>query len=109
MSDISYVYMVECKDHSLYTGWSLNPLRREYEHNNSKRGSKYTASRRPVKLVYIHEFNDRLDAMREEFRIKHTLSRDQKLKLIKSDSNQIDQIIDRKTNTYKNNKGDGTK
>ena len=101
MVDTSYVYILECNDKSYYTGWSLDPLRREYEHNNTKRGSKYVRGRRPAKLVYIHKFDDRLDAMKEEFVIKHTLSHAEKEILINSKKNQINEVIDSKTHKYK--------
>ncbi len=54
-----YVYMVECNDGSYYTGITVDLDRRVNEHNNSPKGSKYTKARRPVKLVYYENVNDR--------------------------------------------------
>jgi len=52
------------------------------EHNSSKLGARYTASRRPVKLVYSKKFKNRSTASREEARIKK-MNRPAKLELIK--------------------------
>lgn len=76
-----FVYMVECCDGTLYTGITTDVARRIEEHNTSPLGAKYTKARRPVKLVYSHEYMDRAEASREEARIK-TLSRDEKIGMI---------------------------
>jgi putative endonuclease len=75
-----YCYIVECQDGSYYTGWTLDPVRREKQHN-AGRGAKYTRLHRPVKLVYIEEQENRSTAMRRELAIKK-LSHDQKRKMI---------------------------
>ena len=81
-----YLYIVECRDHSLYTGITKDVDRRVSEHNTSKRGAKYTRSRRPVRLVCKYEVGEsRSTAMKEERRIKK-LSRAQKLLLIEQKS-----------------------
>ena len=64
-----YVYMVRCKDNSLYTGWTTDPKRRTKQHNEGK-GAKYTCSKRPVKLVYVEETSTKQEAMRREYAIK---------------------------------------
>ena len=48
--------MVRCADRSLYTGITTDLKRRLQEHNSSKKGAKYTRSRRPVGLVYSRVF-----------------------------------------------------
>jgi len=45
------VYLVECKDGSLYCGITTGLERRLWEHNNSTKGAKYTRTRRPVLLL----------------------------------------------------------
>ena len=80
-----FVYIIQCKDRTLYTGITTNLDRRIEEHNNSKLGAKYTRVRRPVKLVYSKEFIDRSEASKEEARIKK-LSRQEKLNLFKPNS-----------------------
>lgn len=80
-----YVYIVCCsKDNSLYTGISTNVERRVKEHNESKKGAKYTKSRRPVTLVKFFELENKSYALRVEFKIK-SLSREEKLKFSLSD------------------------
>ena len=64
-----YVYMVRCRDNSLYTG-STNDLSRRIQVHNSGKGAKYTKSRRPVTLAYYEVFENRQDAMRREYAIK---------------------------------------
>ncbi|MBB30597.1 MAG: endonuclease [Gemmatimonadetes bacterium] len=76
-----YLYILKCKDGTLYTGITVGLEHRVIEHNTSKRGAKYTKSRRPVKLVYSRRFRNRSNAQKEEARIK-SLSRNEKLLLI---------------------------
>jgi len=75
-----YCYIVECADGTFYTGWTTDPERRVIQHNKGI-GAKYTSARRPVKLVYLEERQNRTDAMRRELAIKK-LKRAQKSKLI---------------------------
>lgn len=77
---MNYVYIVECSDGTLYTGWTNNLDKRIEQHCNGT-GAKYTRGRGPVTLVYHEEFNDKRDAMRREYEIKK-YSRINKLKLI---------------------------
>ena len=81
-----YLYIVRCKDKTLYTGIATDLERRLGEHNNSRLGAKYTLARRPVKLVYSKKFRNRSLASKEESRTKK-LSREEKLKLIKTANN----------------------
>tara|TARA_B100000287_G_C20456496_1_gene711584 strand:+ start:383 stop:637 length:255 start_codon:yes stop_codon:yes gene_type:complete len=76
-----YVYIVECCDKSLYTGITTDVERRVKEHNGSKKGAKYTRTRRPVRLVKHWEFENRRQAIKEEIRIKK-LKKSDKIKLI---------------------------
>lgn len=78
-----FVYILQCNDGTLYTGITSDLIRRVKEHNSSKLGAKYTKVRRPVRLVYSKEFNDRSAAMIEEARIKK-LSRNKKLNFLKN-------------------------
>jgi len=74
-----YVYLLECVDGTLYCGITTDIHRRLSEHNSGV-GSKYTRSRRPVKLRALFEAKDRSEASKEEYRIKQ-LPRSEKLKL----------------------------
>lgn len=80
--EMNYVYMVECVDGTLYTGWTNRLEKRLKAHNQGKDGAKYTKVRRPVKLVYYEGFGTREEAMSRERQIKR-LSREEKLKLMK--------------------------
>jgi len=75
------LYILKCNDNTLYTGITTNLERRLKEHNHLKSGAKYTHNRRPVKLIYYENCNDRIDASRREYEIKK-LSRKDKLQLI---------------------------
>ena len=77
-----YLYILKCADKSLYTGITTDLKRRVLEHNGSKLGAKYTAARRPVKIVYSKKFRNRSNASKQEARVK-ALTRLEKLELIK--------------------------
>jgi putative endonuclease len=76
-----YVYIVRCSDDSLYTGVARDLQQRIRQHNEGKRGARYTRGRRPVALVYHEAMPDRAAAQQREYRIKQ-LSRVQKQRLI---------------------------
>jgi len=76
------VYILKCADKTLYCGITTDVERRVEEHNSSDLGAKYTSGRRPVKLVYVGEFENRSEATREERRIKR-LPKAEKLDMIK--------------------------
>lgn len=78
---MNYTYIVECKDGTLYTGWTNNLEKRIRDHNAGK-GAKYTKSRRPVVLVYYEEFKTKEEAMKREYAIKR-LKRKEKLQLFR--------------------------
>lgn len=75
------VYIVRCKDKTLYTGITNDLKSRVREHNASHGGAKYTRSRRPVRLVYHEVCASRSEALTREYEIKQ-YTREQKLKLI---------------------------
>jgi putative endonuclease len=77
-----YVYIAQCCDGSLYTGWSTDAEKRVAKHNTG-RGSKYTRSRLPVVLKYCEAFDTKHEAMSREAEIKK-LSRHEKIRLIES-------------------------
>jgi putative endonuclease len=75
-----YVYVLECADGSLYTGYTTDPERRVEEHNDGT-GAKYTRGRTPVELVHLERFASRSAAMSREYAIKE-LSRAEKEALV---------------------------
>ncbi len=78
----AFVYMLRCKDGSLYTGWT-NDLEHRLAMHNSGRGAKYTRGRGPLELVYSEELPDKESALRRECAIKK-LRREQKLALLQT-------------------------
>ncbi len=77
---MNFVYIVKCKDNTLYTGYTTDLDRRVTEHNKGI-GAKYTKGRLPVRLVYFEKHDSKSEAMSREYKIK-SLSRSKKLKLI---------------------------
>ncbi len=78
----AFVYMLRCKDGSLYTGWT-NDLEHRLAMHNSGRGAKYTRGRGPLELVYSEELPDKEAALRRECAIKK-LRREQKFALLQT-------------------------
>lgn len=81
-----HVYILLCKDKTLYTGITNDIENRVLVHNTSKTGAKYTKARRPVKLVYKELLGSKGDALKRECAIKK-LTRKMKLLLIKENQN----------------------
>ena len=75
-----YVYILRCKDGTLYTG-STDDVERRLAVHNSGKGAKYTRSRRPVEVVYTEECESYSAALKREYAIKQ-LTRQQKLEMI---------------------------
>ena len=85
-----FVYVVRCSDDTLYTGITTDPRRRLKEHNGSKKGAKYTRSRRPVVLVCSCVVKSRSAALRLESKVK-SLRRDEKIAyILKEASNDVE-------------------
>ena len=75
-----YLYILRCKDGSLYTGITTDVEKRLEAHRTGK-GAKYTRGRGPLELVYREECGDHSAALKREAEIK-ALPREEKLKLI---------------------------
>ena len=75
-----YLYILRCKDGTLYTGITTNVEKRLEAHRSGK-GAKYTRGRGPLELVYREECCGHSEALKRELEIK-ALSRDEKLKMI---------------------------
>lgn len=74
-----HVYVVECHDGTLYTGYTTDVERRVREHNAGD-GAKYTRGRTPVTLRYSETFETKGDALSREHEIKR-LAREEKVAL----------------------------
>lgn len=88
MNMTHFVYVIQCADNTLYTGYTTDIDKRVTEHNGEggtataqSAGARYTRGRRPVELVYSEKFATRSEAMQREYAIKQ-LSRPEKQKLI---------------------------
>lgn len=65
-----FIYILECADSTLYCGYTTDLKRRVAEHNDSKKGARYTKARRPVTLKYSEEFKTVGAALKREAEIK---------------------------------------
>jgi putative endonuclease len=77
-----YTYLLQCRDGTLYCGWTTDLAARLAEHQRGH-GARYTRSRLPICLVYCEEFPTAGEARRREAAIKK-LTRPAKLALIAS-------------------------
>ena len=59
------VYILECNDGTLYTGWT-NDIDKRFKAHNDGKGAKYTKGRRPLKLVYLEELETKSEALKRE-------------------------------------------
>ena len=75
-----YVYILLTEDNTLYCGYT-DDIERRFKLHCEGKGAKYTRSHKPVKIVYTKEFATKIEAQKEEYRIKH-LPKKEKLKLI---------------------------
>lgn len=84
-----FVYLLRCRDGTLYTG-TTNDLRRRVQQHNAGKGARYTAGRRPVELVHVESCVSRSEALRREARLRK-LSHRQKLNLAESSASRFPQ------------------
>ncbi|MDO5047922.1 MAG: GIY-YIG nuclease family protein [Anaerococcus sp.] len=76
-----WVYMLRCKDKSLYTGYTNNLKKRLKAHRSGK-GAKYTRGRGPLTLVYYKEVSSMSEGLKLERKIKK-LKKEKKEDLVK--------------------------
>ena len=80
MEENWYLYILRCKDNTLYTGITTDVARRLEAHRSGK-GAKYTRGRAPLELVYQQACGTHSDALKRELEIK-AMSRKQKEEMI---------------------------
>ena len=78
-----FVYILECRDKTLYIGSTTDLEKRLYAHNNLKSGAHYTKIRRPVSLKYSQWFKTYAKSRSREAELKR-LTREEKFKLLKN-------------------------
>ncbi len=83
--------MLRCADGSLYTGITTDVKRRVEEHNGSKKGARYTRSRRPVELAAAWGCEDHSQAAKAEYAFK-SLRRKQKLDRLGAES--LEEVVE---------------
>jgi putative endonuclease len=76
-----FVYILMCRDGSLYTGMT-NDLEKRMEAHSRGKGSRYVRSRLPFELVHSEPFGTKPEAMKRENEIK-MMKREEKTALIK--------------------------
>jgi predicted GIY-YIG superfamily endonuclease len=87
-----YVYILKCADGTYYTGCTNDLYRRLNEHQTGASATAYTASRRPVELVWNEEVGTLGEALFHERQIKGW-SRAKKEALIRNDFDLIHEIV----------------
>jgi len=75
-----FVYLLECKDKSIYTGIATDIARRFREHKNGV-GARYTRTHGAAKMLYWKKYKTRGEALKREAEIKRW-RRERKLELI---------------------------
>ena len=76
-----YLYILRCKDDTLYTGITTDVEKRLEAHRSGK-GAKYTRGRSPLELVYRESCSSHSDALKREHQVK-MLTREEKQNLIR--------------------------
>ncbi len=79
---MAWVYILRCKDNTLYTGCTTDLERRIRQHESGK-GAKYTRGRAPLHLVYSEQYETLSQAQKRE-KVIQSLDRSQKLDLIEN-------------------------
>ena len=69
------LYILQCKDGTLYTGITDDLQRRLAAHESGK-GAKYTRGRGPLTLRYTDKCESRSDALRREIAVKKLSRKD---------------------------------
>ncbi len=87
-----YLYILKTVDNTLYCGIARDVLARFEEHKTGK-GAKYTRSHKPQSIVYVDIFEDKSSASKEEYRIKKTLARKEKLELIEKNKLKTEKML----------------
>jgi len=85
-----WVYILKCSDDSYYTGHTDNLEKRIAEHQSGLQAC-YTATRRPVTLVFSQEFPSRIEALMSEQRIKRW-SRRKKEAMMREDWEEVSRL-----------------
>ncbi len=72
-----YLYLIECRDGSIYTGITVDVAARYAAHAKGS-GARYTRSHPPLRLLTVVEYPDRSTAAKAEFRMKQLTAADKR-------------------------------
>ena len=87
-----YIYILKTVNNTLYCGITPDLPKRYKQHLEGK-GAKYTKANKPVSIVYADILDNKSVALKEEYRIKHKLSRREKLQLIEENQKNTEKIV----------------
>ena len=83
METIWHLYILRCKDNTLYTGITTNVKKRLQQHRSGK-GAKYTRGRAPLELVYQQVCKDHTEALKREAFVKKLTRKDKEALILKN-------------------------
>lgn len=73
-----YVYIILTVNNKLYCGYT-DDVEKRYKLHCSGKGAKFTKANKPLKIVYIKEFENKQNAQKEEYRIKKLKRKEKEL------------------------------
>lgn len=76
-----FIYILLCEDQSLYTG-STNDVEKRFLAHKVGKGSKYTRSHKPLKVIYQEKLSTKSEALKRELEIK-SWNRKKKIQMLK--------------------------
>ncbi|MDO1499764.1 GIY-YIG nuclease family protein [Winogradskyella maritima] len=94
-----FIYIIQCSDGLLYTGFTNNIKRRLDEHQQGLNKSCFTYRRRPLQLIFHQEFNDVKQAIYFEKKIKRWSAK-KKLALVCNDFDMLQILSECRNQTH---------
>jgi putative endonuclease len=96
MTDGAWLYILRCSDGSYYVGTTRGSLESRIAQHNAGAFEGYTASRRPVELIFSQWFDRITDAIESERKLKKW-SRAKKEAFVRGDFESLQQLAKRKS------------
>ena len=87
-----YIYILKTVNDTLYCGITPDIIKRYSAHLKGT-GAKYTKANKPKSIEYLVMLDDKSAALKEEYRIKHSMNRNQKLEFIEINKKKTDSIL----------------
>jgi putative endonuclease len=95
MADGAWLYILKCSDGSYYVGTTRDSLETRIAQHNAAAFQGYTATRRPVELIFSQWFDRITDAIENERKLKKW-SRAKKEAFIRGDVGSLQKLARRK-------------